>query len=133
VLATLHTSSAIQSIVRIVDVFPAGRQDQVRSMLADSLRVVISQRLVRTVQGDGRVLAAEVLLNTHAAASLIRGRKSHQLGAVIQTGAKDGMQGLDGELKALVQNGVISGAEAYRNAVDKSQLENLARLMDDAA
>jgi twitching motility protein PilT len=133
VLATLHTTSAIQSIDRIVDVFPAGRQDQVRSMLADSLRMVISQRLVRKVQGDGRVLAAEVLLNTHAAGSLIRGRKSHQLGAVIQTGVKDGMQSLDGELKALAQEGVISGAEAYRNAVDKSQLESFARRMDDAA
>ena len=110
---------------RIVNVFPAKRQEQVRTMLSEGLRMVVSQRLVRTSKGDGRVAAAEVLINTHAVATLIRNNRTHQLQAVIKTGTKDGMQCLDRQLQRLVQAGAISGREAYRHAIDKGPFEHM--------
>jgi twitching motility protein PilT len=128
VLGTLHTNGASRTIDRIVNVFPARRQEQIRSMLAESLRMIISQQLVRNAEGSGRVLAAEVLLNTHAAASMIRSGQSHKLLSVIQAGGKLGMQSLDGVLKDMVRKEVITGEEAYEHAVDRAQFEgHLAR------
>jgi twitching motility protein PilT len=128
VLGTLHTNGASRTIDRIVNVFPARRQEQIRSMLAESLRMIISQQLVRNVEGSGRVLAAEVLLNTHAAASMIRSGQSHKLLSVIQAGGKLGMQSLDSVLKDLVRKEVITAEEAYEHAIDRAQFEGqLAR------
>ena len=105
VLASLHTNGAARSIDRIVNVFPARRQEQVRNMLAEGLQLVVSQQLVVNCEGTGRVVAAEVLINNNASASMIRGGKAHQLGSVIQSGSKMGMQSLDSQLKEMVRAG----------------------------
>jgi twitching motility protein PilT len=123
VLGTLHTSGASRSIERIINVFPAGRQDQIRAMLADSLRMIVSQRLVRTVEGDGRLAAAEVLINTFAVGSMIRSKNSYKIDSAIQAGGKAGMQSLDAALKDLVTRQVIGGEEAYAYAADKAAFE----------
>lgn len=127
VLATLHTGSARRTIDRIVNVFPERRQDQIRSMLADSLRLVISQRLARTIEGHGRVAAHDILVNTHAAATMIRNGNSHKLESVMQTGGAAGMQTLDAALKDLVRRKVIGVEEAIELALDPSQFDMLAR------
>jgi twitching motility protein PilT len=132
VLGTLHTNGASRTIDRIVNIFPAPRQEQIRSMVADSLRMIVSQQLVRTAEGSSRVLAAEILINTYAAASMIRGGNSHKLDSVIQAGGKLGMQSLDGVLKEMVRKEIITGEDAYDHAIDRSQFERfLAR--EDAA
>jgi len=128
ILGTLHTNGASRTIDRIVNVFPARRQEQIRSMLAESLRMIVSQQLVPNVDGSGRILAAEILLNTHAAASMIRSSNSHKLSSVIQAGGKVGMQSLDSVLKDLIRKEAITVEEAYEHAVDRTQFENqLAR------
>ena len=126
VLGTLHTNCASRTIDRIINIFPARRQEQVRSMLAESLRMIVSQQLARNTEGTGRVLAAEVMINTHAAASIIRSGNSHKLKSVIQAGGKLGMQSLDGVLKELVRKEIITGEEAYECAVDRAQFERYA-------
>jgi len=123
VLGTLHTNCASRTIDRVINIFPSRRQEQIRSMLAESLRMIISQQLVRNAEGSGRVLAAEVLLNTHAAASIIRSGNSHKLVSVIQAGRKQGMQTLDGVLKELVRKEIISGEDAYEHAVERGNFE----------
>jgi twitching motility protein PilT len=125
VLATLHTSGASRTIDRIVNAFPARRHDQVRVMLADSLRMIVSQQLVRTADGEGRIAVAEVVINTHAVASMIRTGNSHKLDSAIQTGVSAGMQSLDGALRDLVREGTITGEEAHARAFDKGQFEPL--------
>lgn len=125
VLGTLHTSGAARTIDRMINVFPARRQDQIRSMLADSLRMVISQRLVRTTDGARRMAVAEVLINTHASASMIRSGQSHKLDSVIQSGAATGMQSLDNSLKDLVRKETITAEEAHAHAFDKAQFERM--------
>jgi len=128
VLGSLHTSGATRSIDRVINVFPARRQEQIRSMLADSLRMVISQQLVSKADGSGRVAVAEVLINNSAAAAMIRAGNGHKLASVIQAGRGVGMQSLDGELRELVRKGIIAGEEAYDHAIDPSQFErSLAR------
>jgi twitching motility protein PilT len=132
VLGTLHTNGAPRTIDRVVNIFPATRQEQIRSMLSESLRMVISQQLVRTTEGSSRVLAAEILINTHAAASMIRAGKSHKLDSVIQAGGRIGMQSLDNALREMVRKEVITGEEAYEHAVNRAQFERyLSR--EDAA
>jgi len=125
VFGTLHTSGATRTVDRIVNVFPARRQEQIRSMLADSLRLIVSQQLVRKTDGSGRVLVAEVLVNTHAASSMIRTGNAHKLESVIQSGAASGMQSLDATLKDLVRRQVIPADEAYAHALDKASFERL--------
>jgi twitching motility protein PilT len=125
VLASLHTNGAVRTVDRIVNVFPAGRHEQIRSMLAESLKLVVSQQLVVNAEGNGRRAVAEVLVRNEAVASLIRTGKTHQLGTVIQSGTKDGMQGLDAQLKDLVRSGKISCEEAHKHAIDKSQFERM--------
>jgi len=124
VLATLHTSGASRSIDRIVNVFPSRRQEQVRSMLADSLCMIISQRLLRRADGAGRVVAAEVLVNTSGAKSVIRSGSSHKLESVIQAGGRVGMQSLSNVLRELVRKGIITAEEATEHAIDESPSEN---------
>jgi twitching motility protein PilT len=125
VLGTLHTNGAIRCMDRIINVFPPRRQDQVRTMLADSLRLVISQQLVRKVDHSGRVAAAEVLVNTHAVSAMIRAGNTHKLASAIQAGGRVGMQGLDAVLMDLVRREVISAEEAYDHALDRAQFERM--------
>ncbi len=125
VLGTLHTSGAVRTVDRIINMFPAERQDQVRASLADSLRLIVSQQLVRTIEGHERCAVAEVVVNTPAVGALIRSGKTHQLTSAIQSGARDGMQSLDAKLMELVQNAVITGEEAYLHAIEKSKFERL--------
>ncbi len=126
VLGTLHTNGTARSVDRIVNVFPPRRQDQVRTMLADSLRLVISQQLVRKLDQSGRLVAAEVLVNTHAVSSMIRQNNTHKLTSAIQAGSRVGMQSLDGVLGEMVRKEQISGEEAYEHALDRSQFERYA-------
>ncbi len=126
VFATLHTNSAAQSIDRMIDVFPPHQQPQIRAQLANILMAICSQRLVPTI-GGGRVAAAEILIATPAVRNIIREGKSHQLEAVIQTGAEFGMQSMDKTLVSLIQNGTITYDEARNCAVDLNELDRLMR------
>lgn len=126
VFATLHTNSASQSIDRMIDVFPPHQQAQVRSQLANILQGICSQRLVPAI-GGGRVVAAEVLVANPAVRNIIREGKSHQLDAVIQTGADQGMQTMDRTLVKLVQSGVVTYDDAREYAVDLVEFERLMR------
>jgi twitching motility protein PilT len=119
VFATLHTSSAAKTIDRIIDVFPAAEKDMVRSMLSESLQAVISQTLLKTKDGQGRVAAHEIMLGTPAIRNLIRENKVAQMYSSIQTGQALGMQTLDQCLSDLVRRNVISAAEARVRAVNK--------------
>ncbi len=108
VLATLHTNSAIRTLNRMVGSFPADQQDQVRTMLSESLRAVISQRLIPKAEGGGRVPALETLVVTRAVANLIRENKTFQIHSILQPGASQGMGLLDHSIRQLVQAGVVS-------------------------
>ncbi|HYH75785.1 MAG TPA: type IV pilus twitching motility protein PilT [Candidatus Saccharimonadales bacterium] len=126
VFATLHTNSAAQSIDRMIDVFPPHQQPQIRSQLSNILMSITSQRLVPAI-GGGRVAAAEILVATPAVRNIIREGKTHQLEAVIQTGAEFGMQSMDKTLATLVHSGTISYDEARNYAVDMDELDRLMR------
>ena len=108
VFGTLHTTGAAKTVDRIVDVFPAGEKEMVRSMLSESLRAVISQTLLKTRDGNGRVAAHEILISTPAVRNLIRENKIAQINSTLQNGQTHGMQTLDQSLQALVRQGVIS-------------------------
>ncbi len=126
VFATLHTNSAAQSIDRMIDVFPPHQQPQVRSQLANILMAICAQRLVPAI-GGGRIAAAEILVATPAVRNIIREGKSHQLEAVIQTGAEFGMQSMDKTLVNLIHNGTVTYDEARMIAVDIDELDRLMR------
>ena len=112
VFGTLHTSSAAKTIDRIVDVFPADEKEMVRAMLSESLQAVISQTLLKTKDGNGRVAAHEIMVGTPAIRNLIREAKIAQMYSAIQTGSSVGMQTLDQNLSDLVRRNVISSAAA---------------------
>ena len=116
VLATLHTSNAIRTVNRVLGVFPPEQQDQIRTMLSESLRGIVSQRLVARADGSGRVPAIEVLVATKAVGNLIRENKTFQIRSVLQTGGTQGMCLLDGSLAELVKAGTITREEALRHA-----------------
>jgi len=116
VLATLHTNNSIRTINRIIGVFPAGQQEQIRTMLSESLRAVISQRLVPRADGAGRVPALEILVATRAVSALIREDKTFQIRSILQTQASAGMCLLDASLLNLVKTGVVTKAQATRLA-----------------
>jgi twitching motility protein PilT len=118
VLATLHTSNAIRTINRVLGVFPPEQQEQIKTMVSESLRAVISQRLVPRADETGRVPALEVLVCTKAVGNLIRENKTFQIRSVLQTGSAQGMCLLDGSLAELVKNKVITREEAMRQADD---------------
>jgi twitching motility protein PilT len=126
VFATLHTNSAAQSIDRMIDVFPPHQQPQIRAQLSNILMAICSQRLVPAI-GGGRVVAAEVLVANPAVRNIIREGKAHQLDAVIQTGADQGMQTMDRTLAGLVQSGTVTYDAAREYAVDLSEFERLMR------
>lgn len=121
-LSTLHTTGAAQTIDRVIDVFPPYQQQQVRTQLASVLKAVISQQLVPTADGKGRVAALEILLVTDAVANLIRESKCNQIASVLQTGSKLGMQSMDGHLCELVQSHTITPEMAVDYGIDKNML-----------
>lgn len=126
VFATLHTNSAAQSIDRMVDVFPAHQQPQVRSQLSNILMAICSQRLVPAIAG-GRVCAAEIMIANPAVRALIREGKTFQLDTAIQTGADQGMQTMDRTLANMVRTGIITYDSAREYAVDMNELDRLVR------
>jgi len=119
VFGTLHTSSAAKTVDRVVDVFPAAEKEMVRAMLSESLRAVISQTLLKTKDGNGRVAAHEIMIGTPAIRNLIRENKVAQMYSAIQTGQNYGMQTLDQNLIDLVRRNVVSSAEARYKAANK--------------
>jgi len=119
VFGTLHTSSAAKTIDRIVDVFPAAEKEMVRAMLSESLRAVISQTLLKTKDGSGRVAAHEIMIGTPAIRNLIRENKIAQMYSAIQTGATVGMQTLDQNLQEMVKRNLVSPGEARGKAQNK--------------
>jgi twitching motility protein PilT len=124
VLGTLHTNNAIRTINRILGVFPPSQQEQIRTMVSESLRAVISQRLVIKADGSGRVPALEILVCNKAVGNLIRDNKTFQIKSVLQTGATHGMCLLDASLADLVKNKVITREEAARNAEEPAKFAN---------
>jgi twitching motility protein PilT len=121
VFGTLHTQSATKTVDRIIDVFPANQQEQIRSTLSDSLKAVVAQTLFKRVDVKGRCAALEILICTPACANLIRENKTFQIPSVIQTGRKYGMQSLDNSIEDLLKRGWISADEAYSRCIDKSK------------
>ncbi|MDP2809377.1 MAG: type IV pilus twitching motility protein PilT [Rhodocyclaceae bacterium] len=119
VFGTLHTSSAAKTIDRIIDVFPAAEKEMVRAMLSESLKAVISQTLLKTKDGSGRVAAHEIMIGTPAIRNLIREAKVAQMYSAIQTGQSYGMQTLDQNLQDLVKRNIVSSAEARNKAANK--------------
>ena len=124
VLSTLHTQTAPLSIARIVDTFPAEHQQQIRQQLADSLRAVLSQQLIPTIDKK-RALAAEYMIDTPAVRSLIREGKEHQLYSAIMTGKGQGMQTMDQALISLLMQGKISVDAAQQYCVDAKEIQRL--------
>ncbi len=121
VFATLHTNAAATTVERMIDKFPAERQNQIRSMLADTLKGVVAQTLCPRTTG-GRVAAFEVLVVNTPVAALIRESKTHMLQSVIQTGRNQGMQTFSDELTRLAVKGIITAKDAYIKAVNKDEI-----------
>ena len=124
VLGTLHTSNASRTLDRLLDVFPPDQQEQVRIMVSESLRGIISQQLIPRADGKGRVLALEILTNTPAVANVIREAKTFMLPGIIQTGKKQGMQLMDDALIELQSRGLITADEALARAEQKQEMKS---------
>jgi twitching motility protein PilT len=127
ILSTLHTSDAAQAINRIVDVFPANQQNQIRQQLALSLNAIVCQQLIPKIDGSGRVVAVEVLLANYAVRNLIRQGKLQQLGSEITMGRRQGMVSLEDSLARLVRQGLISPEDARVRSTRPDELESLLR------
>ena len=123
VFGTVHTVSAATTVDRLIAAFPPGQQEQVRATLADSLRAVCCQYLLKQKDGPGRVLAVEVMLNNEAVSNLIRKGKAFQIPSVIATSREQGMQLMDNDLMRLYKEGKISAEDAYMKAVSKKDFE----------
>jgi twitching motility protein PilT len=119
VFGTLHTSSAPQTIDRIIDVFPEAQQNQIRAQLAEAIQGVLSQALLRTADGAGRVCAVEVMVGVSAIRNLIREGKTFQIPSVLQTGQSEGMQTMDSALIELVKSGRVRRDDAFPLVTDK--------------
>lgn len=132
VFATLHTVDAVQTVDRIIDVFPMYQQQQIRMQLSVNLVGVLSQTLVRRKDGRGRAAAFEVLIATGAIRNLIRENKSYQVASMIQTGGRQKMQSLDQSLANLAEKGIISIEEARSRAKDPYEFDRLIVLMEQA-
>ncbi len=120
VLGTLHTGNAARTLDRVLDVFPVDQREQIRVMVSESLRGVISQQLIPRMDGKGRVLGIEILMNTPAVANTIREGKTYMLPGIMQTGGKLGMQLMDDSLQHLYSHQIISREEAMARATDKA-------------
>ena len=123
VFGTLHTSSAAKTVDRIIDVFPAAEKEMIRAMLSESLKAVISQALLKTKDGAGRVAAHEIMLGTPAIRNLIREAKVAQMYSAIQTGQSLGMQTIDQCLTDLVKRNLIAASEAKKHANNKDMFQ----------
>ena len=123
VLGTLHTGSAARTLDRVLDVFPIDQRDQIRIMVSESLRGILSQQLVPKIDGNGRVMALEVLVNTPAVGNCIREGKTYMLGGVMQTGKGVGMVTMDDALRNLYATGQISREECEFRAEDKVMMK----------
>jgi twitching motility protein PilT len=132
VYGTLHTNSATKTVDRMINQFPADRQDQIRAMLSEGLKGVVSQNLLKTADGKGRCAAQEIMFVTPAVGNLIREEKTFQLPSIIQTNRQEGMQLMDQSLLDLVQIGKVAVDAAYFYAQDKKyfmeQVEELKRM-----
>jgi twitching motility protein PilT len=126
VFGTLHTNTAVGTIDRIIDQFPPDQQEQIRVMLADSLKGVVSQVLCKK-KGGGRVAALEILLGTMALSSLIREGKTFQIPSIMQTSKKQGMVTMNDSLFSLVKQGLVEPKEAWMKSSDKTGLVGLFR------
>ncbi len=127
VFGTLHTTSAPKTVDRVIEVFPASQQAQIRSTLSDGIRAVIAQVLFKRVDRKGRCAALEILIAVPAVRNLIREAKTHQILSMIQTGKKYGMQLLDDAIMILFNKGWISADEAYIKANEKARFRPLLR------
>ena len=123
--ATLHTSDVQQTVNRIVDVFPAHQQQQIRTMLSFTLQAVVCQQLVPRIHGKGRVLAAEIMIVNPAIRALIRDNKAHQIMSTIQTGGAVGMRTMNQSLFELYRNGSISYEDALEHTGDEADFQRL--------
>jgi len=123
VMGTLHTNGAAPTVDRIINVFPSDKQSHVRTMLSTSLRGVVSQQLLQRADKQGRVAALEILVNTPAAANLIRQGKLDQLDNAMQTGGQFGMRTMDSAIQQLLDSRQITGKEAYKKAINKAKFE----------
>ncbi len=128
-LASLHTSDAVQTINRIIDIFPHGQQSQIRTQLSFVLEGIICQQLVKISSGMGRCPALEILIATHAIRANIRDDKIHQIYSAIQTGARDGMITMNGSLLELVAQGRISGDAALSSTTRVDELNELLEIL----
>ncbi len=126
VFGTLHTTTAVSTVDRIIDQFPADRQDQIRVMLSESLKGVIAQVLLKKI-GGGRVPAREILISNHAVSNLIREGKTHQLMSTIQTNKKLGMISLNESLCELVDKKLVEPKEAYMKSADKASMHTMLK------
>ncbi len=127
VLGTLATSSGPKTVDRLIDSFPSDEQNQIRSMLAESLRGVVTQRLLPTANGDGLVLAAEIMIGTVPLSNLIRTEKTHQIPSIMQTGKHIGMQSMDDAIIALVRSGKITAQTAQDHADSRRRVAQAAQ------
>ena len=124
VLATLHTGNAPRTLDRVLDVFPVDQRDQIRVIVSESLRGIVSQQLVPKADGTGRALALELLVNTPAVAATIRDGKTFMLPGIMQTGKNVGMITMDESLRQLQANGLITQEEALYRSEDKSLMKS---------
>ena len=129
VFATLHTQDAPQSIDRMIDVFPAHQQQQIRTQLATTIQGVVTQQLLPRASGTGRVVACEILVATPAIRNLVREGKTHQIYSAMQAGAKHGMVTMDQSLAYLVKRGIIARDVAVERCANP---EDLRRLIEAA-
>lgn len=121
VFGTLHTQSAAKTVDRVIDVFPANQQGQIRTTLSESLKAVVAQNLFKRVDKKGRCAALEILIVTPAVSNLIRESKTFQIPSAIQTGKKFGMQSLDDAILDLLQKGWIGADDAYAKCIEKQR------------
>jgi twitching motility protein PilT len=127
VFGTLHTNSAPKTIDRVIDAFPTDQQQQVRTMLSESLAAVVSQLLLRTADGHGRVAAHEILLKTPGLPNVIREANTPMISSIIQSGKSQGMQAMDDVLYQLATSGKIDPEDAFHTAVNKQRFEPLLK------
>ncbi len=126
VFATLHTKNAAQTVNRLIDAFPYEQQPQIRTLLSEGLRGIISQQLVKRADGQGRIAALEILVNTPAIGFMIREGKTHQIPTAIQTGRKEGMQLLEQHLAYMMEMGIITREGAMAVAPNPGLLTSAA-------
>jgi len=132
VLGTLHTNNARKTVDRMVDAFPADRQPQARAMLANSLRGVVAQLLLKRSDRPGRIAANEILIANAAVAAIIREGATHKLQDVIVSGRAQGMQFMDDAIWDLLEKGIVSAHEAFMKAIDKSRFKPFLSPEDEA-